>query len=312
MCSPSGGGIKAVDIPKNQHSVLQFSLKSSDFAPSENAFKSSLVTFYDCEDGQVASLQLSTLRDQFAQVVLQLHRKEQELNSNWEAIEPAALIKLALDSQNGNVYLNGKKLIFQISVSKSSAELPSNEPLQWTSALIAEKPAEWKEIEEFLTFELQESIQLTWQTPLQVVSEAPKAQVFANQAATFSLTSVTHVAFDEQVVLAVALEPSHQSLARYFAFLKAGLPRFKAGKETWLMVALISGFVGYLGILTLLSRMTVKTKLPKHQQQQQQQQTLDQNSKQSIIMHTSQTKSTDILRPVKLLLQFPFLFMFCF
>lgn len=295
QCSTSG--IKAVSIPRSSHSSLQFSLNALAFASSANAFKSSLITFYDRKDRQVASLQLTTLRDQFAQVSL-LGDSGREIDSNWEAINSPASLQLAVDIQSGGVYLNGQKLLFQLNIKASSQSTePSHQSTEHSSST-AEKPSEWKEIEEFLTSELQESVQLQWQAPLQVISEASKEQAFVNQVASFSLSAVKYVAFDEQVVVSLSIEPV-QSFSRFWSLFQAQLPTFPADKETLLMGALISGFIGYLVILTLLSRMTAK-KQPV-QRPSQQQQPLLQSSKASITyapLSTSQTKSTDILRPV--------------
>ncbi len=288
QCSTSG--LKVVNIASSKDSLLQFSLNAAEFASSAKSFKSASITLYDRKDRHVASLQVITLRDQFAQVVL-IDRKGRELGSSWEAINTAPL-KLSLDS--GAVYLNAHKLLFQLNPKTNQKEVELFQPQQEAAA---EKPVEWKEIEEFLNQELHESVQLQWQDPsAPSTAEFPsKEQVFLNQAPSFkiALSSVKYAAFDEEGVLSISLESSHPSFMRFFA----QLPRLRIEKETLLMAALIFGFVGYLAILTLLSRMSAQKK---HQppSNHHQQTLLQQPVLQSLKTSHSQTKSTDILRPV--------------
>ena len=310
-------GLKLVSLPTLSNYRLQFYINAAEFPASIHRaiFKHSFLNFFDKKDRQVASLQVTTLRDQFVQIVL-VDKQGREVTSAWEAITGTSeQLQIALEASN--VYFNGRRLLFQMS-SKESIKV-SQWPVQ-TPADQSGKPAEWKEIEEFLSAELQQPINLHWEVPSEAkdVSDLSKEQVFVNQVSTldFPFEGVDYVAFDEQIVEQFTFNPKKSFKQHFNEAILAKIPRIKAEKEHLLMAALVSGFVSYLAILTLLSRMTASTKSSSKRQRsgQEPKQLTDSNVSISPLLHdsrgslhinnpssplsTSQTKSTDILRPV--------------
>lgn len=325
--------MKRVSLPDNAQSCLQLQLDASEFAAaggdaSRRLFKNAYVNFYDRRDRQVAALQLTLLRDRFVQVTVAADRKNRELSSTWEPLDRLDNLKISLES--GSVYLNGRRLLFQMRtkvVNNVNNASPSNNNNEQHGYM--EKPAEWMEIENFLASELQQPIHLQWQQSSagNSVTDRSQEQVFVNQVAAFELPlqAVAYVTFDAQTVTRLSLEQTRSLKQQLLEALQSHWSSLvSVDKEQVLMGALVVGFVGYLAVLTLLARITSpsksaadkrRQKMPINAQQQQQLHSstasivpLAHDSRSSLYRHpssplsTSQTKSTDTLRPVRLTL----------
>lgn len=268
-------------------SRLSFTIDANNLLGNVNFLKTNLRAF-NRKDRQLVDLQITTLRGQFAQIRL-TSNKGDEVSSTWEALK-SSTVKLTLEA--GNVYLNGRRLLFQSSFTQSEVEEQSESP-----ALPAEKPQEWNEIEEFLSAEIDEPVSLNWPVEEAQV-QSVREQVFLNQVDLPNLPfkAFDYLVFDEEVISEVHLH--HQkSLSERISQLVDRVPRPHVSHEQLLMAAVVGGFVAYLLVLIHLARMTTPNK-KKVKVEPPVATTILKTNEKPIQSTPSQTKSTDVLRPV--------------
>lgn len=268
-------------------SRLSFKFDAKDLLGNGNFLNTNLRAF-NRQDRQLVDLQITTLRGQFVQI--RLTSKGGEISSTWEPLKDS---NAHLTLEAGNVFLNGRRLLFQSSFTQAKPDEQGE-----NHSLPVEKPQEWGEIEEFLSAEIDEPVSLNWQSE-QVPVQNVREQVFLNQVAMPSLpfNAFDYLVFDEEVISAVSLH-QQKSLSERVSQLLDRLPRLSVSQEQLLMTAVVSGFVAYLLVLIHLARMTTPSRKKVKLEQPVTTSILKTNER-PIQSTPSQTKSTDILRPVR-------------
>lgn len=285
-------------MPTN--SLLRFTLDAAQFLPTQGDeyedFKTFQIDFYSRNSQPIAHLQVTLLQEQF--VNLKLRQGTVHLDSPW-FITKAQKLEISLNLHTGIVYFNGKRVQFQL-----LSATPDNDEVETAQPFLdaPEKPKEWTEIEEYLASELQESIELSWSAaPFQRTFVEPEQA--AKDAKIFPSISFDDVKYlvtaDEHVIAEVSIEVE-QALGWSFSRLYSSASWKEVDKETLLMTAVIGGFISYLIILSLLSRMTLKKKSSRVKESPISATNLLSSASTTVFNKagSSQTKSTDILRPV--------------